>query len=86
MTCICQNCGEDFKIDVLVPDDLWSRIRPFGKPEGAGLLCGACIINHIEALGHHGAMRLTLVEPGEEIAVARVVRRKARPFTFDDNV
>ncbi len=41
--CICQSCGEEFREDVGIPDDLWDRIRPEGKPPGAGLLCGRCI-------------------------------------------
>jgi hypothetical protein len=62
MPCICQNCGEDFKVDLLLPDDLWNRIRPFGKQEGAGLLCGPCIMAHIEALGAHGALRVEIID------------------------
>ena len=41
--CRCQECGEQFFEDVNLPDELWNRIRPEGKPEGAGLLCGRCI-------------------------------------------
>lgn len=41
--CTCQECGEQYREDVRLPDRLWNLIRPEGKPEGAGLLCGGCI-------------------------------------------
>jgi len=41
--CVCQECGEHYREDVRLSDELWNRIRPKGKPEGAGLLCGGCI-------------------------------------------
>jgi hypothetical protein len=41
--CVCQECGETYREDVRLSDDLWNRIRPSGKLEGAGLLCGGCI-------------------------------------------
>ncbi len=48
--CKCQKCGRLYKIDFLIPDDLWEEIKPSGKPAGAGLLCGICIIKAIEKL------------------------------------
>lgn len=50
--CACNACGRPFALDTIVPDDLWERIKPEGKPPGAGLLCGCCIIMRLEALGH----------------------------------
>jgi hypothetical protein len=50
MCCTCQGCGIGFKVDLLVPDALWEQIKPDGKAPGAGLLCGHCILNRIEAL------------------------------------
>lgn len=41
--CKCQSCGVTFYEDVMIDDDLWNAVRPDGKPEGAGLLCGRCI-------------------------------------------
>ncbi len=48
--CKCQECGRLYKIDFLIPDDLWEEIKPSGKSVGAGLLCGICIIKAIEKL------------------------------------
>lgn len=56
--CLCQGCGQRYRVDVLVPDELWERIRPTGKPEGAGLLCGRCIFGRIEQLGQFSALHL----------------------------
>ena len=50
MSCKCQGCGEPYDLDVSVPDDLWNRIRPRGKPPGAGLLCPQCIANGLSGL------------------------------------
>lgn len=41
--CACQGCGKRYYDDLIVPDDIWERIKPEGKPEGAGLLCSQCI-------------------------------------------
>lgn len=46
--CICQDCGKNYTVDVNIPDDLWEEIKPPEKPEGSGLLCGACIMARIE--------------------------------------
>lgn len=56
--CTCQGCGAKFRVDVRVPDTLWARIKPEGKPEGAGLLCSVCIFARIEGLGEFGALCL----------------------------
>jgi hypothetical protein len=48
--CACQSCGLRYKLDVTVQDDIWEQIKPKGKPKGAGLLCGACIVARVEAL------------------------------------
>lgn len=62
--CRC-HCGRRFKVDIVVPDALWDRIRPQGKRGGAGLLCGECIAARIEALGEFEAYRL--VRDGERV-------------------
>jgi hypothetical protein len=41
-----------------VPDVTWEKIKPAGKAQGAGLICGACIMNRIEAIGEYGAVML----------------------------
>ena len=48
MSCICQSCEKPYKVDIIVPDDLWERIKPIGKSKGGGLLCGSCIMKKIE--------------------------------------
>lgn len=48
--CTCQRCGNKFTMDLNVPPELWERIKPVHKPKGAGLLCGTCIVQLIEAL------------------------------------
>lgn len=45
-----------YRVDLIVPDDVWERIKPPGKPEGAGLLCGSCIMEKIEAFGKYGGL------------------------------
>lgn len=42
-----------------MPDDLWECIKPYGKPEGAGLLCGPCIMDNIEVWGEYSAFSLS---------------------------
>lgn len=44
-----------------IEDDLWERIKPKGKPKGAGLLCGKCIIEKLENIGY-GAFKLTAIK------------------------
>jgi hypothetical protein len=56
MACTCQNCGEPYKVDLLIPDQLWDRIRPDGKDAGAGLLCGPCIMRRVEDIDEYGAL------------------------------
>ena len=60
--CTCQGCGVKYKVDVCVQDTLWQRIKPIGKPDGAGLLCGVCIFSRIDGLGRFGAFQLTEIK------------------------
>ena len=57
--CTCQFCGRKYRVDVLIPNDLWEKIKPVNKAVGAGLLCGKCIFVRIEALGEPRAFNLT---------------------------
>ena len=59
MACKCQDCGTLYRVDILVPDDLWEKIRPDKErdPE-AGLLCGPCIMRRIEEREEYGAFSL----------------------------
>lgn len=47
---LCQECNRRYKIDLIVPDELWEKIKPSNKPEGAGLLCGSCIMKRLELI------------------------------------
>lgn len=58
MPCKCQGCGNLYYIDIGVPDKVWEQIKPKGKPKGAGLLCGVCIITKLEAKKKHDAFEL----------------------------
>lgn len=49
--CLCYGCDRRYRVDVMVPDDLWERIKPPLAARGGGLLCGRCIFDRIEALG-----------------------------------
>ena len=58
MACTCQGCGRKYKIDVLITSELWEKIKPEGKPEGAGLLCGSCIMERLEKILDYSAFEL----------------------------
>lgn len=45
--CKCQGCGSRYRGDLLVPDEVWERIKPVGKSAGGGLLCANCIMRRI---------------------------------------
>lgn len=47
MSCICQNCGNYYKIDLNVSDHHWQLIKPKSNNEG-GLLCAPCIMGKLE--------------------------------------
>ncbi|MGD9157035.1 MAG: hypothetical protein PVG39_01390 [Desulfobacteraceae bacterium] len=57
--CKCQRCGKYYKVDISVPDDIWSKITPLKNTAGGGLLCGSCIMEEIEALGKYDIYELT---------------------------
>lgn len=56
--CKCQGCDRVYKVDLLIPDYIWEKIKPAGKDYGAGLLCGSCIMSRIEDLGAFGAYKM----------------------------
>lgn len=56
--CTCHGCGQTFRVDIMVPDDIWDRIRPPHKPAGAGLLCPTCIVQRIEATEDFAAFEM----------------------------
>ena len=49
MSCICQKCGIEYKMDLIIPDELWIKITP-SKDEEGGLLCPSCIVKEIEKI------------------------------------
>lgn len=67
--CACQGCGQRYKVDVQLPDDLWNRIKPEAKPNGAGLLCGRCIFSRIEALDEFDALSFSRLSPASTAPV-----------------
>ena len=46
--CKCQGCQKIYTCDLIIPDDVWEKIKPSGKPAGAGLLCPTCIIEKLQ--------------------------------------
>lgn len=58
MSCKCQGCGKQYRVDVGVPDEVWECIKPSGKAKGAGLLCGSCIMARLEAMDVYGSYEL----------------------------
>lgn len=53
MSCTCQRCGNKYKVDLLVEDDLWDTIS-----KGKNLLCSICILKAIECLNNYAAFKL----------------------------
>jgi len=47
MACKCHECGGYYKIDILVSDNIWEKIKPSGVGREAGLLCPVCIAHKI---------------------------------------
>ena len=54
MSCICQECGKKYNVDLNIPDAIWEKIKPAHKLKGSGLLCGGCIMNKIESFKKYG--------------------------------
>lgn len=65
MSCKCQNCGNKFKVDLNIPDDLWEKIKSLNKLKGAGLLCGKCIMEKIEEISDYDYWFLTKDKEGK---------------------
>jgi len=72
--CACGWCGKKYKVDFMIPDELWEKISSHN------LLCGHCIIDRIERLNQFGAFQLTdlgdtagpVIEGQEELTVADI--------------
>jgi hypothetical protein len=37
----------------MISDDKWEEIKPKDSVKGAGLLCGSCIMNRLEAMNNY---------------------------------
>ena len=64
MSCICQQCGKKYKVDLLIPNSLWEKVKPSGKEKGAGLLCSSCIMKRVEGLNIYGILEISRVLTG----------------------
>ena len=58
MSCACQTCGKQYKVDIIVPDGLWEKIKPSNSSKGGGAMCGSCIMKSIEDLNRYGMFEL----------------------------
>lgn len=58
MSCKCQDCGNKYDIDLMIPDELWVQIKPEGKSNWGGLLCGSCIMKRLEELSLFGVLHI----------------------------
>ena len=54
MSCKCQECGKQYKVDVNVSDEVWDDIS-----DGKNLLCGSCIFMKIEEIDFYDVFELT---------------------------
>ncbi len=72
---MCQGCTKRYKVDLIVTDDIWDKIRPSHKEEDAGMLCPECIIQRIDD-GEHGCFHLMLDKDFDELSLD--VRNKHR--------
>jgi hypothetical protein len=71
MSCKCQGCGSRYKVDLNIPNEVWRKIRPEGKPPEGGLLCGSCIMGRIEAIGEYGVLHVAATPQDSQPADAR---------------
>ena len=55
--CTCHKCGKNYKMDLMVSDDLWKLITPSKNDQG-GLLCPTCIIQSVERIGGFCAFKM----------------------------
>jgi hypothetical protein len=53
MSCICQSCGNQYKLDLLIPSILWKKIR-----SDKNLMCAFCIMLKLERMFGYSAFEL----------------------------
>jgi len=58
MSCVCQRCGANYTVDLIVPDAVWEQIKPIDAGESGGLLCGMCTMAAIENISGHRCFHL----------------------------
>ncbi|KKK86392.1 hypothetical protein LCGC14_2763720, partial [marine sediment metagenome] len=51
-----------YKVDLIVWDGLWEKIKPRHKSVGQGLLCGSCIMKGIEVVSTYDVWHLVKKE------------------------
>lgn len=57
--CRCQGCGQHYRVDLLLTDELWAEIRPDRTEEQPlNLLCGPCITKRLEDRNRFDAFAL----------------------------
>jgi len=60
--CICQKCNRKYKVDLIIPNFLWDKIKPKNKKSGQGLLCGSCIMKKIENLDEYNSFEVKVTQ------------------------
>ena len=55
---ICKNGGRKFGMDLIIPNEIWKKIKPKGKPIGAGLLSSLHIVLNLEKIKKYSAWEL----------------------------
>jgi len=83
MSCICQGCGRQYTMDLIVPDYVWEKIKPEGKAKGAGLLCGCCIIQRLESILSYSTFHLA-TRPLSDAEKLENLRRALWPKEADN--
>lgn len=72
--CRCDICHKLYKVDLLLPDDLWRKINSHIDVAQERMLCGRCIMQLIERQDEFAAYRLMDLnitqEPRNEISVS----------------
>jgi hypothetical protein len=68
--CTCQGCGQSYKVDFLLADNLWQTIS-----DGKNLLCGKCIVDALEHMGFGGYWVFDVTDADALLAVVRVAKR-----------
>lgn len=64
MSCTCQSCKKEFKVDLEIEDALWAKMQHTGEKQEDGKLCGSCIFKQIEKLNLNLAFNLSLERGG----------------------